>query len=757
VPAGVSIAEARRGDDPRVGTVLKPKRVTLYREVWRQIKANGYDVIPLAFGKDRPFKGWPTMPNDAAAIETWNGRSAAIRMYGSSLLVIDIDVRRAAIADAIVQMLERRWPAFMATCLRRHSGGVKLALIGRVNTQQRYLDTRRCLDPNDPEDKKGHKVEIFHGNTKKYVGVHGMHSEEDGLERHYGYHGATILERTAAELPEFPEAELGPMVDACEAVMLEHGLTAQQPLRTGPHKKIEYSITGETRFDVQDGPDQVTYEELCDIVTERGGEARVSGSFIDGSHDRGKCRASDCRIAHCVGVFDNETMTWHCPADAAPATENTEAIAELLREGMERDGIEPPPGVPNWRERYENGSPRASLHNARLGIEAGGFAAVHDVFHNKMFLGRPAGGPLPPFCGEVNDNRIALLRMWVSNRYGRDFTEKHVRDAVMIMAAENTFNPVTDMLADAQANWDGVERLDRAAVDHFGCPDTPLNRACVRKTMIAAVARARNPGCKFDTILVLESPEGWNKSSAWAVLAGEGNFSDERIIGKDSREVVEQLMGIWIHENADLAGMRKAEVETVKAYASRAEDRARPAYGHYLLAQPRHSIEVGTTNSDEYLQSQTGNRRFWPIKMARRIDLAALRAARLQLWGEAAHYQAQGESITLDEELWASAAVQQEARRVRDPWEPMLENLSLASVTGPLAGVGYIGNGIVHVVEGEQRVATAVIFEHVIRIPSHLLQVTHAKRLADVMRALGWDTKVFKLEGKTVRGYARKA
>ena len=61
--------------------------------------------------------------------------------------------------------------------------------------------------------------------------------------------------------------------------------------------------------------------------------------------------------------------------------------------------------------------------------------------------------------------------------------------------------------------------------------------------MIAAVARARRPGIKFDTILVMESPEGWNKSSVWALLAGEGNFSDERIIGHATREVQEQLAG----------------------------------------------------------------------------------------------------------------------------------------------------------------------------------------------------------------------
>ena len=240
------------------------------------------------------------------------------------------------------------------------------------------------------------------------------------------------------------------------------------------------------------------------------------------------------------------------------------------------------------------------------------------------------------------------MRRLLSDRFGFDLTDKHVRDAVKSLALEHCFDPVADMLDEAEANWDGVARLDRMAADYLNCEDTPLNSACVRKTMIAAVARVRQPGCKFDTILVLEGPEGWNKSTAWQVLAGEENFSDERIIGKDSREVQEQLAGIWIHENADLAGMKKAEVETVKAFASRTSDRARPAYGHFLKKQPRHSIEVGTTNSDEYLQSQTGNRRFWPMRVLQAIDLEKLKKDRLQLWGEAAHYQSKGESLTLD-------------------------------------------------------------------------------------------------------------
>jgi len=221
---------------------------------------------------------------------------------------------------------------------------------------------------------------------------------------------------------------------------------------------------------------------------------------------------------------------------------------------------------------------------------------------------------------------------------------------------------VIDMLAEAEANWDGTKRLDRMAVDYFNCEDTKLNAAFIRKTMIAAVARARIPGIKFDNIPVLEADEGFNKSTAWRVLAGDENFSDERIIGKESREVQEQLSAIWIHENADLAGLKKAEVETVKAYASRQEDIARPAYGHFVKKQKRHSIEVGTTNSSEYLQSQTGNRRFWPLRVLKSIDVEKLKRDRLQLWGEAAHYQSQGESLVLDKALWGKAGQEQEER-----------------------------------------------------------------------------------------------
>jgi predicted P-loop ATPase len=226
-----------------------------------------------------------------------------------------------------------------------------------------------------------------------------------------------------------------------------------------------------------------------------------------------------------------------------------------------------------------------TLHNDRLAINALGIECSHDTFHNKLLFGYrgEAQHELQSIVGEMTDNAIICLRRMISDRFLFDPDTK-TYDAVVSLAMEHLFDPVCDMLDKAEAEWDGVGRLDAMAVTHFNGEDTELNRAIVRKTMIAAVRRARHPGCKFDTITVLESPEGWNKSTALRELAGDENFSDASILGKGAREVQEQLAEVWIHENAELAGMKKADIESVKTYASRQSDDARPAYGR--IARP---------------------------------------------------------------------------------------------------------------------------------------------------------------------------
>jgi hypothetical protein len=149
---------------------------------------------------------------------------------------------------------------------------------------------------------------------------------------------------------------------------------------------------------------------------------------------------------------------------------------------------------PAWRETGKEGAPKASFENARLAIEALGITCSYDQFHNKMLFGYHGEAfqhEMQSLLGEISDYGVMALRQLLSAKFGFDFSEKHTRDAVISLALENCFNPVCDMIDDAQSQWDGIERLDRMATDHFNCEDTKLNNACIRKMMIGLIKRAR--------------------------------------------------------------------------------------------------------------------------------------------------------------------------------------------------------------------------------------------------------------------------
>jgi len=728
-------------------------------ELRTQLLALGYTIIPNR-GKVPALKDWngdafirEQMP---ARVISWERRfpdapSTGLLVTGRAV-VLDLDIDDATMVDVMLARLETIAPQVAAIAPTRYGGGDKVAL---------FCQLAKGEDPFTRIASRrygGHCLEVFggkplrSGKVGRQFGIYGPHSfNDDGsVAREYVWaEGVPDLASIGAGLlPAITVAQVRALVDEFERIAQLSGWVVEAAVNT-EDGTAAYDIDDATRFDTNRGGTGLSYAELTDEL-EAYGELRCSSNFMPGRGEAGKRERCwvfhsprhDCTAVHVYGDAVTHYPKQYAPVDAGAPVDLGVAV--------------PPRLLVDWRERYAHGGPKASLHNTRLAIEALGLVCSHDTFHNRMYIGRGEGTvyELQLFHGPVTDAALGALRMALSDTFGLDFGDKNVRDAVNILCSENGFDPVVDMLAEAEANWDGVARLDRMAVDYFNTADTELCGQCVRKTMIAAVARARNPGCKFDTILVMESPEGWNKSSAWALLAGEGNFSDQSIIGSSGRDVQEQLAGIWIHENAELAGMKKAEVEMVKAFASRQVDRARPAYAHFLVDQPRHSIEVATTNDSEYLLSLTGNRRFWPIEILARIDLGKLRAARLQLWGEAAHYQGQGEELTLPEHLWPVAAVAQEGRRVEHPWEPMLSGMSRGVAEAP-DGEGYWGNGIVHIVGNEERVSSAVIFNLVLKIPAGQMHNGHSKQLAALMRRLGWERGTFSVDGKTVKGYIR--
>jgi predicted P-loop ATPase len=358
----------------------------------------------------------------------------------------------------------------------------------------------------------------------------------------------------------------------------------------------------------------------------------------------------------------------------------------------------------------------------------------YDVFHDRVIVkGHECG-----VRGDAHENleNVTLkVRQAVLERFGFDPSPNFTFDALRLRCLDHIFDPVRDYLDGLR--WEGVKRLDDWLVRYCGAEDTPLNRAIGRKMLVAAVRRVREPGCKFDYIVVLEGRQGVGKSSLLRVLAGEENFSDNEILGLHKREQQEAIQGVWLYEVAELEGLSKSEVTKVKLFASKTVDGARPAYGPARVDRPRRCIFVATTNEDTYLRDTTGNRRFWPVCVDV-IDLVGVRKDRDQLWAEAAAVEAGGEPLVIPQHLWPDVAAQQEARMEVDPWED--------TISGALARLIRLGKPIdgsfveATNLEGnpEWRVSTDYLLTNLLSLPKERQSNNHTKRLAGIMRSLGW-------------------
>ena len=247
--------------------------------------------------------------------------------------------------------------------------------------------------------------------------------------------------------------------------------------------------------------------------------------------------------------------------------------------------------------------------------------------------------------------------------------------ALSVVYEKHLFHPVREYLQ-AQV-WDGLDRVDQLMIEYMGAEDSEYTRAVTRKALVAAVARIFKPGCKFDYVLTLIGEEGKGKSTLFNALGGQwfsDTFNLHMIQGK---EAYEQIRGAWIIEIAELSGMARAEVERVKAFISAKSDRYRPAWARMVTNFPRQNIFFATTNKPDFLRSQTGNRRFWPVpidieKATKRVftDLTAYEVG--QVWAECVQYYQEGEPLYLSAALEAEALIRQKEHTEEHPWSGII-------------------------------------------------------------------------------------
>jgi predicted P-loop ATPase len=272
----------------------------------------------------------------------------------------------------------------------------------------------------------------------------------------------------------------------------------------------------------------------------------------------------------------------------------------------------------------------------------------------------------------IEDPDIIDIRL-ILERENFPPVERDVRFAVDRVARENRYNPIADYLNGLK--WDQRRRLDRWMINLLGADDTPFVRLISAKVLVAAVARAMDPGCKVDTILVLEGDQGIKKSSAIAVLFGEEYTAESVSLFDQHNKMVMAMMGAWVVELAEFVAVVTSKTAGVKGLISMRKDRVILPYAKLASTHDRRCVFFATINPEDhgYLTDETGNRRYWPVAV-KKIDLEGIVRHRDQLWAEAIERYRAGEHWWLEASEEPLAREAQSLREEPDAWAEPLGN-----------------------------------------------------------------------------------
>ena len=356
----------------------------------------------------------------------------------------------------------------------------------------------------------------------------------------------------------------------------------------------------------------------------------------------------------------------------------TEYRKAQKRHGESRE-IRRPAGE-DWQsalQRNDKGMIANTIFNIRLVLEND--PTLQGITYNMLADAMEFCGPAPwkrPNYNFWRDADDAQLESYLEENYF-GFSQAKLKTAVTKVVDDRSYHPVREFL-DVLPPWDGLPRVETLLVDTLGAEDSAYVRAVTRKVLCAAVMRVMRPGTKFDSMLVLNGPQGIGKSTLIARLGGAWFSDNISITDTTDKTAAEKLLGHWLLEFGELAGMRKADTEKLKAFISRQDDKYRAAYARAVTSHPRQCVFFGSTNSEHgFLRDVTGNRRFWPVKtpsVGAKPSWALSQDDVRQIWAEVLLFCDAGETLYLSNELNREAQAQQRAAMEADDREGMVRD-----------------------------------------------------------------------------------
>jgi predicted P-loop ATPase len=286
----------------------------------------------------------------------------------------------------------------------------------------------------------------------------------------------------------------------------------------------------------------------------------------------------------------------------------------------------------------------------------------------------------------VTDIDVFHCTCWLQSQGFVKISKSMMNTAIDVEATENAYSAAQAML-DNLPEWDGIERVDDFLTAVCGAEvyvdgddeDAVVRRgeyvkAVSRKLFLSLIARITRPGCKVDTLVVLEGAQGTRKSSLLrAMCFGVDEWFSDSMPPISSKDARAHLAGKMIIELSEVDHLKTAGSDAMKVFLSAQDDKFRPSYGRREVLLKRQCVFIGTTNDTMYLKDMTGNRRFWVIKISE-INLELAAAEMPQIWAEALIASKAGETHWFDDHVEAIAREEQEDRTAPEAWTEVIRD-----------------------------------------------------------------------------------
>lgn len=331
------------------------------------------------------------------------------------------------------------------------------------------------------------------------------------------------------------------------------------------------------------------------------------------------------------------------------------------------------------------------------------------------------------FDGEPAE--LEVLRMLLALKHNIQIPAADCDQIITYLSRQQTYSPVAEYLEGvAHEHPPDDDLLNSIASDYLGA-EGQLYSTYIRKTLISAVARALQPGCKVDTVCILMGAQGVGKSTFWKVLSRD--WFDDSIGNSSDKDERLKLHKAWFIEWAELETVfKRKDVSATKAFITTQVDQLRPPYGRTVMDFPRPSIIVGTTNFEEILADPTGNRRFWVVPIETDfIPLSQLAGDCDRIWAAATHAFKRGEKWTLPPELRQQAIEENANYALSDPWQ----------------------NAISEYLQERDSVTSSEVLTNAIRLDLDKQTRGAEMRVANLIKTEGWAATREVVQGRRVR------